>query len=104
MYVESRYIPGLEERWRKQHTTPMFLETRSLVHDAVDRGELPAGTSPTIVLDALTGAIANHVLSTPSELADQMHANATAYVDALVDLVLAGARAGQVRPSERRRR
>jgi len=93
MYVESRYVPGLEERWREQHTTPMFRETRSLIHEAIAREELPEGTSPTIVLDALTGAIANHVLSTPSERFSQMQANAPGYVDALVDLVLAGARA-----------
>jgi AcrR family transcriptional regulator len=92
MYVESRYVPGLEERWRDQHTTPMFRETRSLIHDAIARGQLPEGTSPTIVLDAITGAIANHVLSTPSQRFAQMRANAPAYIEALVDLVLAGAR------------
>lgn len=93
LFVESRYVPGLEEHWRTRQATPMFLQTRALIHDAVARGELPAGTSPTIVLDALTGAIANHVLSTPPELFAQMQANAPAYVDALTDFVLAGARA-----------
>lgn len=93
LYVESRYVPGLEELWRERHTTPMFLETRSLIHEAVARGELPEGTSPTIVLDALTGAIANHVLSTPPQLFSQMQANAPEYVDSLIDFVLAGARA-----------
>jgi AcrR family transcriptional regulator len=101
MYVESRYVPGLEDRWRKQHTTPMFLETRALIHDAIARGELPEGTSPTIVLDALTGAIANHVLSTPTERFAQMQANAPAYVDSVVDLVLAGARAAGTRGADR---
>lgn len=91
LYVECRYVPGLEERWRKQHTTPMFLETRALVHDAVTRGELPEGSSPTIVLDALIGAITNHVLSTPPELFEQMQANGPAYIDSLIDFVLAGA-------------
>jgi AcrR family transcriptional regulator len=99
MYVESRYIPGLEERWRKGHTTPAFVDTRSLIHDAIARGELPEGTSPTVVLDALVGAIANHVLSTPTTLATQMRANAPAYVDSLVDLILAGARAGHLSTS-----
>lgn len=91
LYVECRYVPGLEERWRKQHTTPMFLETRALVHDAVARGELPEGTSATLVLDALVGAITNHVLSTPPELFAQMQANRAAYIDSLIDFVLAGA-------------
>jgi AcrR family transcriptional regulator len=93
MYVESRYVPGLEDRWRKQHTTPIFRRARSLIHEAVARGELPEGTSPTIVLDALIGAITNHVLSTPPELFSQMQANGPAYVESLIDFVLAGARA-----------
>lgn len=93
LYVESRYVPGLEDRWRARHTTPMFLNARSLIHDAIARGELPEGTSPTLVLDALTGAIANHVLSTPPELFSQMQANAPAYVDSLIEFVIAGARA-----------
>jgi AcrR family transcriptional regulator len=98
LYVESRYVPGLEERWRKQHTTPMFLETRSLVHDAVARGELPEDTSPTILLDALIGAITNHILSTPPELFDQMQANGPAYIESLLDFVLAGTGATGRRP------
>lgn len=93
LYVESRYVPGLEEDWRTRQATPMFLQTRALIHDAVARGDLPEGTSPTIVLDALTGAIANHVLSTPPELFAQMQANAPAYIDSLTEFVLAGARA-----------
>jgi AcrR family transcriptional regulator len=97
LYVESRYVPGLEERWRRQQTTPLFLETRALVREATSRGELPEGTSPTIVLDALAGAIANHVLSTPPELFSQMVENGPSYVESLVDFVLAGARS--VRPA-----
>jgi hypothetical protein len=41
----------------------------------------------------LIGAITNHVLSTPPELFSQMQANGPAYVDSLIDFVLAGARA-----------
>ncbi|MHA6622583.1 TetR/AcrR family transcriptional regulator [Pseudonocardia sp. DLS-67] len=93
MYVEARYVPGLEDRWRKQHTTPIFRRARSLIHEAIARGELPEGTSPTIVLDALIGAITNHVLATPPELFSQMQANGPAYVESLIDFVLAGARA-----------
>jgi AcrR family transcriptional regulator len=90
-YVECRYVPGLEDRWRKQHATPMFLETRALVRDAIARGELPASTSPTIVLDALAGAIVNHVLSTPPELFAEMTAKSPRYLEELVDFVLTAA-------------
>ncbi len=91
LYVECRYVPGLEERWRKQQATPMFLETRALVHEAAARGELPEDTSPTILLDALIGAIINHVLSTPPELFKQMQDSSAGYIDALIDFALAGA-------------
>jgi AcrR family transcriptional regulator len=90
-YVECRYVPGLEDRWRKQQATPMFLETRALVREAIARGELPPTTSPTIVLDTLAGAIVNHVLSTPPELFAQMKAKSPQYLEELVDFVLTGA-------------
>jgi AcrR family transcriptional regulator len=93
LYVEARYLPSLEQTWQQRTTVPRQLEARALVRQAIARGELPAGTSPTILLDALAGAMANHVLSTPPELYAEMIAQAPSYLERLVDFVLAGARA-----------
>jgi AcrR family transcriptional regulator len=106
LYVESRYVPGLEERWRKQQATPLFLDTRARVRAAIAAGELPVGTSPTIVIDVMAGAIANHVLSTPPELFSQMVARSAAYLEALVAFVLAAAQSAEpaTRPGRSRTR
>lgn len=93
LYVESRFMPALEKRWRAEHATPLFRDTRGLVRTAIERGELPAQTSAAVVTDALVGAISNHVLATPPDLHDQMIKRSKAYLDGLVDLIIAGAQA-----------
>lgn len=98
LYVEARYLPDLEQTWQARTSTPRQLESRALVRHAIATGELPEGTSPTVLLDALAGAMANHVLSTPPELYDEMVAQAPRYIEGLVDFVLAGARASAERP------
>jgi AcrR family transcriptional regulator len=99
LFVEARYIPSLEQTWQQRTTTPRQLESRALVRSAVARGELPQGTSPTILLDALAGAMANHVLSTPPELYHEMVAQAPRYLERLVDFLLAGALASAEHPA-----
>lgn len=93
LYVEARYIPGLDQTWRERTSMPRLLESRALVRQAIANGELAEETSPTILLDALAGAIGNHVLATPSELYDEMIAQSPVYLQRIVDFTLAGARA-----------
>jgi len=91
LYVEARYVPGLEQTWQARTSTPRLLEARALVRQAISRGDLAEETSPTILLDALAGAIANHVLSTPPDLYGEMVAQAPRYLERLVEFVLVGA-------------
>lgn len=63
---------------------------RGIVRTGVRRGELPSGTSPTLVLDMIVGAVMNRVHSTPPELFDRMVAGSEEFVDALVNAVLRG--------------
>lgn len=63
---------------------------RRIVRRAIQRGELPAGTSPTLVMDLLVGAVHNHVVSTPPSLRAAMEARMSAYARQLVDAVLRG--------------
>lgn len=68
----------------------IVLSARKLVHNAVDRGELPAGTDPTVVMDMLFGACMMHATVTPSALRPSAEAHADEYLDRLVDAVIAG--------------
>jgi AcrR family transcriptional regulator len=66
-----------------------ILAARAIVHRGIARGELPAGTSPTLVTDMVAGAVLNHVLATPLNLREQMLQQLDRYVEDLIDLVLA---------------
>lgn len=77
---------------RERLTSPAVLAARQIVHRATARGELPPGTSPALVLDAILGATIMHVAVTPAELREVAKAQSDRYLDQLVDLILAGVR------------
>jgi AcrR family transcriptional regulator len=66
------------------------LAARALVHRGIARGELPQGTSTTLVTDIVAGAVLTHILATPLRLREQMLQQLDHYLEALVDLVLTG--------------
>jgi AcrR family transcriptional regulator len=61
---------------------------RAIVHRGINRGELRAGTSVTLLLDAVVGGCLNHVLSTPPHRRAATAEDADAYAAELVDFVL----------------
>lgn len=63
---------------------------RGIVRAGIRRGELPPGTSPTLVLDMVVGAVTNRVHSTPPDLLDRVVVGSEEFVGALVDAVLRG--------------
>jgi hypothetical protein len=72
---------------------------RQIVRRAVRRGELPGGTSPTVIVDLVVGGIQNHVISTPAHLRPRMEARMYEFGEELVDTVLRGALAPGSRPA-----
>ena len=81
--------PELLASAQKQASTSI-LAARAIVHRGIARGELPEGTSATLVTDIIAGAVLNHVLATPLHLREQMLQQLDHYIEALVDLVLTG--------------
>lgn len=65
---------------------------RGIVRRALERGDLPPGTNPGLMMDLLIGSIVNHIISTPNRLREAMLANGEAFIRDLVDIVLAGIR------------
>ncbi|MET8049728.1 hypothetical protein ABZU75_19230 [Streptosporangium sp. NPDC005286] len=61
---------------------------RSIVVSGIDSGELPQGTSPALVLDAVAGILTNHVLSTPVSQMPALMERRDKYVEETVDFVL----------------
>lgn len=76
----------------QQQGSTSILAARAIVHRGIVRGELPEGTSATLVTDIIAGAVLNHVLATPLNLREQMVQQLDRYVEDLVDLVLTGVR------------
>jgi hypothetical protein len=63
---------------------------RAIILRGIERGELPAGTSATLVLDVIAGAVSNHVSATPEPLREEMLERSESYIAQLVDLVHRG--------------
>jgi len=100
--VEREVLPRALRAWYAAFTTAQVRAARALVREAVQRRELPPGTSGTLLLDALLGAIVIHVGATPPRLWARMLRGREAYLEDLVDFVLAGVQAWQGhRPSPR---
>ncbi len=86
--VEAKVYPELFsqaiDEWQSQNSA-LF---RPIVLRAVGRGELPAGTSPALVLDAVGGILVNHVLWTPASKLPALAASSAQYAERIVDFVL----------------
>ena len=74
----------------QQHGSTSILAARAIVHRGIARGELPEGTSATLVTDIIAGAVLNHILATPLSLREPMVKQLDRYIEELVDLVLVG--------------
>jgi hypothetical protein len=66
---------------------------RGGIERAIQRGELPPGTRPEMIFDAVRGTIIHNFLLMPSDRVDACRARRDAYAEEVVDLVLAGVRA-----------
>jgi AcrR family transcriptional regulator len=100
--LEAELVPGLKSYW-DEVTSTQVLTARAIVQRAVDRGDLPADTSVTMLLDTLLGAAMMHANAAPLSLRAKQLASVDAYAEQLVDFVLAAVRA-TVRPAQGRRR
>lgn len=74
----------------QQQGSANILAARAIVHRGIVRGELPKGTSATLVTDIIAGAVLNHILATPLNLREQMLQQLDRYIEDLVDLVITG--------------
>ncbi|OZC51595.1 TetR family transcriptional regulator [Rhodococcus sp. WWJCD1] len=64
-----------------------LVTARHIVQRAVERGELPAGTSTTLLLELVTGAVLTHALFSQAH-AGPVKSNGTAHSVLIVDTVL----------------
>ena len=87
MKLEARQIPGVAERSESLQESQVRA-ARAMVHRAISRGELPAKTSVTLLLDTFFGAVTMHAQSTPNRLRRKVSAEADDYATSLVEFLL----------------
>jgi AcrR family transcriptional regulator len=98
--LDSRVNPELLARLTETLNRSRVLAARTIVHRAVERGELDAGTSVTLLLEIVTGAVLSHALF---GLSEPTPGDDDAYADLIVDVVL-GALQNTARGSDPKRR
>jgi AcrR family transcriptional regulator len=86
--VEAKVYPRLFGRVVDELQRDNMNAIWSIVERGVARGELPAGTSPALVLDAVAGILTNHVLSTPTTKMAALENHKAKYAEETVDFVL----------------
>ena len=79
-------------RVRAPYARRLIREGRQIVKRAVDRHEIPTDANTALIMDMITGAIANHVSTTPLRLRDEMGRKSAAYIETLVDAAIRIAR------------
>jgi AcrR family transcriptional regulator len=92
--LEGDLIPGLADRLRALRTSQV-LAARGIVRRGISRGEIPADTSITMLLDTLVGGATTHVRNTPMERQEALREDAARYAEQLVDFLLSAAGAGR---------
>lgn len=90
MLVDARTHPEVFADLFARRNEARVTAARAIVRRGVSRGQLAPGTSATLVLDAVCGAMLNHALATPDHLRPVVAAGGDRYAAELVDLVLTG--------------
>jgi AcrR family transcriptional regulator len=91
--VEAHRIPGLRER-QAALSESQRLAARAIVRRGIDRGELPAGTSVTMLLDTLCGGAMFHAMTAQPGTRGKVRSTAGTYAERLVDFLLTAVTAG----------
>ncbi|WP_433830391.1 TetR/AcrR family transcriptional regulator [Actinoplanes sp. CA-015351] len=85
--VEAASVPAGQEHLDR-FLQSQAVAARAIVRRGIDRGQLGADTSVTLLLDTISGGALNHALVAPAHLRDQVKAGADRYAEELVDFVL----------------
>jgi AcrR family transcriptional regulator len=85
--LEAATIPGVAEHYEGQRTSQVRA-ARAIVRRGIDRGELPATASITLLLDTLTGGAMMHALSTPPDKRAALAKDTAGHARRLVDFLL----------------
>jgi AcrR family transcriptional regulator len=85
--LEAAAIPGVAEHYEAMRRA-QTLAARAIVRRGIDRGEVAADTSVTLLLDTLVGGAMMHAMSTPPDRRADLARNISAHAERLVDFLM----------------
>jgi AcrR family transcriptional regulator len=85
--LEATSIPGVAEHYEAMRRA-QALAARAIVRRGIDRGEIAAGTSVTLLLETLVGGAMMHALSTPPDKRADLARNISAHAERLVNFLM----------------
>ena len=88
LIAEVQRDPTLGDAWRARFLAPVRDQHKVLIQRGVDRGEISSAVDSEIVLDLLFGAAYHRLLQSHLPLSDR-------FAQSVVDLIVAGLRAGK---------
>jgi AcrR family transcriptional regulator len=91
--LEAEGTPGVAGHY-EQLRQSQVLAARAIVRRGIRRGELPPGTSVTLLLDTLVGGAMMHALTTPAAHRADLARDTGRYASTLVDFLLRAVRPG----------
>jgi AcrR family transcriptional regulator len=91
IHLEASVTPELHARFLRHVVDPHIAGATKLLSRAVARGDFPAGTSPSLLLDSIYGAIIIRMILIPAEQRARLVTDPRELAEPIVDLVLAGA-------------
>ena len=77
-------LASVQDRFRKNAN----YHGRKIIKRAIERKELPAGASATLILDALSGSVRNRLAYLPEDRREEFESQREHYVESLVDFIL----------------
>lgn len=93
--LEARVYPEVLGAAMESSRRQWIALAREVIAGAVERGELPAGTSAALVFDAVRGMVINHFLHLSLDGTPGFVATRERLAQRIVDFVLDGARGGR---------
>jgi len=87
LHVEAAAIPGVAEHYAQMRHAQV-LAARAIVRRGIDRGEIAADTSVTLLLDTLIGGAMMHAMVTPDDRRADLARSTGAYAAQLVSFLL----------------
>src|ERR1700677_1973948 len=83
LIAEAQHDPELRAAWRDREIEPLRTQHRIMLDRAIGRGEIPGSVDKDVVLDLFFGAAEHRLLLGHLPMTD-------AFIDAVVDVILAG--------------